>query len=509
MLEDGLPPNELTLSSDLDDESISSTSETTFGGGGGIETRPRANAITSTMNYRVPSDDLQYSANSLLLDGESLSSMVEDVDSEDNQSTSDDEEESNNSEKTTNSSSEGTTGSTIVLRTATAKQCDKNNNNPKISTVISSYKKQRKNTGPSNNSSEQIEIDSSSSRASDVSDQNTAEVISVHSKYSNREDLTCHTFDVDDVSGSNGNELKVVRTRRASRYVLLAQRTHRKRPRSEFQNSGEPSSLSTPGSRVTVHGARLSRVYLNNRGSEAYTVHQTLTNKRGSNVYSIKIQNQNKRNIYVLGMLPDELLVGICSWLEPEDLGRVTSVCKRWMVIAELDMLWETISYEYYPEETMMAASLRQTTDIQPSKKSLMQWIKRKSATEVPVRFYKDIFVKHYTYDVVMLKTGIWKNPTWRPKKSPWSKEDYLFVHNTMGSKANRSGSVPIKVVVVGDGAVGKTSLLCRYANKYFPEDDFLPTIFDNFSTQTIYLNQAFTISLWDTAGPEDYDRLR
>ena len=64
------------------------------------------------------------------------------------------------------------------------------------------------------------------------------------------------------------------------------------------------------------------------------------------------------------------------------------------------------------------------------------------------------------------------------------------------------------KVVVVGDGAVGKTSLLITYVTGKFPVD-YIPTICDSYTHTALYNDKAYGIGLWDTAGEEDYDRLR
>jgi small GTP-binding protein len=64
------------------------------------------------------------------------------------------------------------------------------------------------------------------------------------------------------------------------------------------------------------------------------------------------------------------------------------------------------------------------------------------------------------------------------------------------------------KIVAVGDGAVGKTALLVTYASNVFPVK-YIPTVFDNYTAGTEFRGEKIIVNIWDTAGQEEYARLR
>lgn len=64
------------------------------------------------------------------------------------------------------------------------------------------------------------------------------------------------------------------------------------------------------------------------------------------------------------------------------------------------------------------------------------------------------------------------------------------------------------KLVIIGDGACGKTSLLHVFSLGKFPQG-YQPTVFENYVTDCRVDGIKVSLALWDTAGQEEYERLR
>eukprot|EP01129_Flabellula_baltica_P014237 TRINITY_DN6777_c0_g1_i1.p1 TRINITY_DN6777_c0_g1~~TRINITY_DN6777_c0_g1_i1.p1 ORF type:complete len:310 (-),score=66.28 TRINITY_DN6777_c0_g1_i1:8-937(-) len=65
-----------------------------------------------------------------------------------------------------------------------------------------------------------------------------------------------------------------------------------------------------------------------------------------------------------------------------------------------------------------------------------------------------------------------------------------------------------LKMVVVGDGAVGKSSFLISFTMNAFMTD-YVPTTFDNYNAMIPFEDTNVFLGLWDTAGQADFEKLR
>ncbi|KAF7789961.1 hypothetical protein EIP86_000909 [Pleurotus ostreatoroseus] len=61
------------------------------------------------------------------------------------------------------------------------------------------------------------------------------------------------------------------------------------------------------------------------------------------------------------------------------------------------------------------------------------------------------------------------------------------------------------KLVIVGDGACGKVRLVVAMQSLSV----YVPTVFENYVADVEVDGKHVELALWDTAGQEDYDRLR
>ena len=72
-----------------------------------------------------------------------------------------------------------------------------------------------------------------------------------------------------------------------------------------------------------------------------------------------------------------------------------------------------------------------------------------------------------------------------------------------------QSKATPVKeIVIVGDGMCGKTSTISVYLGNRFPTD-YIPTVYENYTSNVTHEGRSISLRLWDTAVQEDFEIFR
>jgi Ras-related C3 botulinum toxin substrate 1 len=153
--------------------------------------------------------------------------------------------------------------------------------------------------------------------------------------------------------------------------------------------------------------------------------------------------------------LDQYILQNIFLYLPHNHLCKVELVCKHWRIIASSNFIWRA--------QCMLS------------------------------------------FGAIAVNVVSWKNLYKQKFKTQPTSKCLVNVPKTLKSNDDRHC---VKLTVVGDGAVGKTCLLITYDRNYFPEDA-LPTVFDAYSTTVDIDDNIVSLSVWDTAGQDEYNRLR
>ena len=64
------------------------------------------------------------------------------------------------------------------------------------------------------------------------------------------------------------------------------------------------------------------------------------------------------------------------------------------------------------------------------------------------------------------------------------------------------------EVVIVGDGMCGKSSTISVFLGKKFPSE-YIPTVYENYTTEMKIQGRSVSVRLWDTAVQEDFEMFR
>jgi Ras-related C3 botulinum toxin substrate 1 len=203
--------------------------------------------------------------------------------------------------------------------------------------------------------------------------------------------------------------------------------------------------------------------------------------------------------------LPDDVVLNVLQYCDVATLTSICCVSKQWNVskLAGVNFLWKRIYLEKSIKSVYEEFLDKDVKCLIDDEELLGEGYKR-----ALTKLYSK-FVAHAHRPQADQRARTWfeqarKEMIYREPRQPRDQYYYQFDPFDVSWSS-------FKVVVVGDGASGKTCLIMRMATGRFPTD-YVPTAFDNCNVTLSFKDtnkEPINIGLWDTAGPEDYDRLR
>ncbi|WAR19657.1 CDC42-like protein [Mya arenaria] len=78
-----------------------------------------------------------------------------------------------------------------------------------------------------------------------------------------------------------------------------------------------------------------------------------------------------------------------------------------------------------------------------------------------------------------------------------------------MVMKNDKTNVNVVPCTLVGDGMVGKTSMALAFVNREPPDQEYVATVFDDYAGSVSVHGEAYTVSIFDSAGQHDYESVR
>ncbi|KAL9653727.1 hypothetical protein ABK040_016655 [Willaertia magna] len=204
----------------------------------------------------------------------------------------------------------------------------------------------------------------------------------------------------------------------------------------------------------------------------------------------------------------------ILKFLDIPSLCNLNCVSKEFSLsqLSNDDLFWKDrftkVIEEYFkPSNNSYYYNNSYTKENEEKKNKMLQSVTKDYKKEI-LNFVGDVFKKAETVQKERLSNMKFDKDIYLIDK-----EELLQNQSTILSDITCGLPISIKMVCIGDGACGKTCLLLVLSGSYpnIKNIDYIPTVFDNYNMNVVFEEHKllYSLGLWDTAGPEDYDRLR